>query len=114
MRRWIHEGRTAGSCSAWPWAQVLPVREDAEGRDDGRLVRLNVTGVGDDSFRLEVFAADRAVELDVTMVLVGLLGRAEGDIEGGQQIAVERTPTLRRARYVGVPRSQDKNGIPVK
>lgn len=48
--------------------QVLPVREDAEGLDDGRLVRLDVTGAGEDGFRLEAFAVDRAVELNVATV----------------------------------------------
>ena len=77
--------------------QVLPVREDAEGLDDdGRLVRLDVTGAGEDGFRLEAFAVDRAVELNVAtvqvMVMVGVLGRAEGDIKGEQEGDAEPDP----------------------
>jgi hypothetical protein len=74
MRRWIHEGRrTAGS---WPatGGQVLLVRDDAEGLDDGRLVRLHVTGGGEDGFRLEAFAADRAVELGLAVVASSISG----------------------------------------
>jgi hypothetical protein len=54
--------------------QLLLVRDDAEGLDDGRLVRLDVTGVGDDRFRLEAFAADRAVELSLAVVASSLSG----------------------------------------
>jgi hypothetical protein len=50
------------------------VRDDAEGPDDGRLVRLDVTGLVDDGFALEAFAADRAVELDIAVVPSSLSG----------------------------------------
>jgi hypothetical protein len=68
MRRWIHEGGRRARRRPAAGARVLLVRDDAEGLDDGRLVRLDVTGVGDDGSRLEAFAADRAVELDIATV----------------------------------------------